>query len=437
MKRILLFFCLLLFAFSGKALDIITATIAVTNTAGTTNGQTLTVNSDMRTWTNSVQVPGSQILTNNTIGGAATNMFNEIAVYPFSVPELAHSGTNGIILRSRPGGPLSASLSAGWGTVVLTTNSLSDFTIVEVPLGVYPAAQQTNVASGIAAMLGANQVTNAIPETAPAMTNFLSNTNSQIVAGAKQLTNFLNTLKGNLVAIVPPGTPAWIWNPAGNSAALNFGGTGAGGSTNSITGTPGGFAFSGTWGNVTFGSQCIFSTDILLGDFSIIGTHAVMNTNGFFGTGTGITNLDGGTILLSTVSSPQLNTNGLRFLGTNSFPAGSDIAFGRYSLSSLGNGINQDIPVGTNVFIDVSGPSGAFSIEGIAGGRDGKVVEILNLTGFNMTIAVEGGATGNDPTPANRIVSMTGADVASTGNGFARLKYNSNTSRWVLTDFSP
>jgi hypothetical protein len=123
--------------------------------------------------------------------------------------------------------------------------------------------------------------------------------------------------------------------------------------------------------------------------------------------------------------------------GTNTFPAGSDIAFGRYALSTLGNGINQDIIVGTNVFVEVSGPSGAFSIEGIAGGRDGKFIIILNQTSQNMTIAVEGGATGNDPTAANRILSMTGADRATTGNGAATLIYSAAASRWILIAFDP
>src|SRR5689334_10345607 len=93
----------------ASGLDIITATITVTN-APTTNGQTLTVNANVRTWTNSVIVPGSQILTNASIGGSATNMFNAVSVTPFSGLTLAYSGSNGITLRTVPGGALAVTL---------------------------------------------------------------------------------------------------------------------------------------------------------------------------------------------------------------------------------------------------------------------------------------------------------------------------------------
>src|SRR6185369_3767199 len=100
--RTLLF--LVLLAVPAKAIDLVTATITVTNTAGTTNGQTITVNGNVRTWTNSVVVPAAQILTNSTIGGAATNLFNQIAGNPYSGLALARSGTNGITLQTAPGG---------------------------------------------------------------------------------------------------------------------------------------------------------------------------------------------------------------------------------------------------------------------------------------------------------------------------------------------
>jgi hypothetical protein len=309
--------------------------------------------------------------------------------------------------------------------VVLTTNTLIDFTVVEVPLGVYPAAQQTNVASGIVAMVAANQNTNVIPESAIAVSTLVGLTANQGIPGRKDLTNAFQQIYGAFAT----WAALWLFPSSSNSvASINAPYTGSGGGTNQL------FSTSSGW---SFASPVQLGGNLTIGPWAINGTAGSMNASGFFGTGTGVTNLDGGNILASTVSSPQLNTNGLRFLGTNTFPAGSDIAFGWYELSSLGNGINDDIVVGTNVSINVSGPSAAFSIRGMAGGRDGKVIEILNLTTFNMTIAVEGGATGNDPIAANRIVGMTGADEATTGNGFARFKYKSSISRWVLTDLKP
>lgn len=130
MRKILLplfCFCFLVAGCRTEAASstLITATITVTNSAGTTNGQTITVNGDTRTWTNSVFVPASQILTNNSIGGCATNLFNQVADFPFLNLSLALSGTNGITLQTAPNGGLAVTLSAGWATFTLTTNTLT------------------------------------------------------------------------------------------------------------------------------------------------------------------------------------------------------------------------------------------------------------------------------------------------------------------------
>src|SRR6266699_2298089 len=99
MKRFLAIVAgLLWLVLPASALNIITATVTVTNVAGTTNGQTITVNGNTRTWTNSVSFPATQILTNNTIGGAATNLYNAAAAAPFINLSLGQL-TNGITLQ--------------------------------------------------------------------------------------------------------------------------------------------------------------------------------------------------------------------------------------------------------------------------------------------------------------------------------------------------
>jgi len=124
-------------------------------------------------------------------------------------------------------------------------------------------------------------------------------------------------------------------------------------------------------------------------------------------------------------------------IGTNYLPVNSDISFARYPITSLANGNNAAVPVGTNVFIEVSGPSASFTINGIAAAnaqRDGKIIYIVNQTGQDMTIAHQ---SGTDPTAANRIITMTGADRATTGNGAATLIYSGAASRWLLISFDP
>jgi trimeric autotransporter adhesin len=120
--------------------------------------------------------------------------------------------------------------------------------------------------------------------------------------------------------------------------------------------------------------------------------------------------------------------------GQTAFPAGSDIAFGRFAISSLANGGNAAVPVGTNTFIEVSGPSGAFSINGMANGRDGKLITILNQTGFQMTIANE---SGTDPTAANRIRTLGAAADLIFTNAACTFIYNANVSRWILLSHNP
>lgn len=156
-----------------------------------------------------------------------------------------------------------------------------------------------------------------------------------------------------------------------------------------------------------------------------LGGIAIVNTN------LAITN---GNLTVSgsaTITGPIFNA---QFSGTNYFPSGSDVSFGRYSLSTLANGNNAGIIVGTNVFVELSGPTADFNVNGIAGGRDGKILFLLQQTTHNMTIMHESGV---EPVAANRIITMTGADRATTGNGAAILIYSGAISRWILISLDP
>ena len=96
------------------------ATITVTNAAGTTGGQTLTVNGDVRTWQTNWSATG--ILTNAAPGGAATNLFNAVTTNGFTTLALALATTNSITLTGQTNQIVSVSLSSGWGTVTISTN---------------------------------------------------------------------------------------------------------------------------------------------------------------------------------------------------------------------------------------------------------------------------------------------------------------------------
>jgi len=108
-----------------------------------------------------------------------------------------------------------------------------------------------------------------------------------------------------------------------------------------------------------------------------------------------------------------------------------------YALTTLSGGNNAAVAIATNTLCEItSGPGAAFTVCGIdsTGVTSGQMVWLINLTGYNMTIAHQSGV---DPTPANRIITMTGADRATTGNGIAQLYYSASQSRWILIALDP
>lgn len=188
-------------------------------------------------------------------------------------------------------------------------------------------------------------------------------------------------------------------------------------------------AISGTLTGLTFTNGTVYATAGLLSGMTFT-NGAVYATAGLLN-GLTLTNI----AAFNSGSTNESLTNSTHYLKTDFV---GDLALQRYDLTSLANGVNADIDCKTNSFVYIgSGPSGAFSIEGIINGRNGREIEIWNGTGFNMSIACEGGAIGNDPTAANRIITNTGADLATVGNGMARLRYQSATQRWLCTDFLP
>ena len=95
------------------------------------------------------------------------------------------------------------------------------------------------------------------------------------------------------------------------------------------------------------------------------------------------------------------------------------------------NWANNNIDVAENRFVRIVGPTAAFSISGIAAPVNGKTVILYNSVAFDMTIT-------NDATStlANRILTLTGADVVLTGVSSATFIYNLIDARWILVGSS-
>jgi hypothetical protein len=94
---------------------------------------------------------------------------------------------------------------------------------------------------------------------------------------------------------------------------------------------------------------------------------------------------------------------------------------------TLTNGANTDVALPTGTFIAITGPSSGFSINGFATPVSGRVLILYNSTSQNMTITNEATSTA-----ANRILTLTGSDVALTGTSLATLVYSAVASRWIL-----
>jgi hypothetical protein len=93
------------------------------------------------------------------------------------------------------------------------------------------------------------------------------------------------------------------------------------------------------------------------------------------------------------------------------------------------NGANTDLalPSGTNFYI--SGPTGIFTISGLAasgGNEDGRMIRLYNSVAFALTITNNATSTA-----ANQFLTLTGADITTTTQGAFTFVYSSTASRWI------
>lgn len=434
------------FSISSHAASRITALVTVTNK--TVNGDTFTVNGTTRTWTNSVFIPSTQVLTNYTGSTAKTNLTSQIGSYPFTSVTLVDNGTNSFKLIGASDIVMTISVSSAYATVAYSTQAVAALKAVRVPVSGEPTAGvQNEIASGLVDALN-DKATNAILQSSIVASNLVGLTNSQTISGAKTLTgaftaNSASSIKStNLYSI---GGSLFIQTGHGTGTTNTWGlvnnGTGLALSWAQLTGGGGsGYDFGNIFnsdGSITFNGSMVITG-------AVVASSLILTNGGLVGDLSGGTNLSAPKLVglvpdlsLTNRALTNFSAYAASYQSTNTYVAGADLAFTRFAVTALANGNNAAVPVGTNVFIEVSGPTGAFTINGINAvnaQRDGKIIYIVNQTGQNMTIAHQ---SGTDPTAANRIITMTGADRATTGNGTATLIYSASASRWLLIGFDP
>ena len=178
--------------------QIITATLTVTNTAGTANTNTITLNGVTRNFTNYVANYQTSILASNSIWAASSNIFIAYISYAQGSVVVSQPNTNQIGYMSYPNAGLTLSISPGWGIVSWYTNSITNSIVVRVPVSSVGIYDLTNIANGLRDYLASSAVTSAIPSTAPILANVATLTSIQAQGAAN--TNFTLLASNNLRA---------------------------------------------------------------------------------------------------------------------------------------------------------------------------------------------------------------------------------------------
>jgi hypothetical protein len=159
MKRALLkllLFCLLALDLSAAGQPIITAVVTITNqTVFVTNGQTISINGTVRTWTNTVTSAQTQIQQTNNSLGCVTNLFLAYAVVPATGINISYSAAaSNVTFQSFAGLPLTVVLSPGWASLGLSTNNIgTNAMVVRGPPILVGNYERTNAANDISLYL--------------------------------------------------------------------------------------------------------------------------------------------------------------------------------------------------------------------------------------------------------------------------------------------
>lgn len=513
MKKLFLFliFSCALLSRAQTTTNLITVTITVTN--GTANGFAFTLNGDTRTFTNSVTSSGSQILTNNTVAGTASNLYYQIASAGFAGPArlgLYTNGSNVITIRGACGEAMSVMIVSNWASVAYSTQSCGIGIIgVRVPLASEATAVATNVASLLAK--GINDYCNYLfPTNSYPLSYYLSlgpqpqeasnKTFRASTIGESTITNstLTNIVRINVSVLV--GTNVVVLSGTISNAALqsipslygiltaltngtlfntfitnspsglftNLVATKGLAATNALLDQPAVTNLQGTLRNPFLGSQggnaitftnqdgvgveSRYDNSDLSGDVESIYTFGgvsywsfVVSTNGIFFSSTRgaeanfISLVDGvatfadanSIVVLGGPVRAAVLTNST-FRGTNNW--NGDLSFTPRANSALANGYNSAVVLGTNIYVRLSGPSGAYTNAGFAAERDGSfhILEFDN-PGLSMTLLDNSGL---DVTAANRLLTCTGALLNSTNNPVTvGVLYNATKAKWMVQWF--
>lgn len=214
---------------------------------------------------------------------------------------------------------------------------------------------------------------------------------------------------------ISPTTGGVTFNPTG---AIAIGGA----ATTSVSLSPTSpvtFAGTGAVSMIPTGNVTISPS----GTVNVSGTNVTVNPSGF------LTLAPSGALTIgstSGVSAMTLNagTGNITINGNVTLATAMSIQSNVTSVT-LANGANNDVAIGSGTYFRVAGPTQGFSLSGMTGGADGRMVTIENGIAKAMLIATNTGSAA-----ANQI---QGQGCVLTQYGTASFTYNATLSKWVLT----
>lgn len=444
MKKTLLCFALL-FAFfalytpGASAVDRITLTVTVTNTPS--DGNTFTLNSDVRTWADGVVTPGTQVEVGASIGASTTNLFLQIAANPFTQVSPKWIATNQFELIGAVDLGMSGSTSGSWGTLSYTTQTVARLTSLRVPMSALSNTIRTNDATQIITGLNAyaqNQfVSSLLPDEIDASTLNVSTASS----AASPAIEF----DAGTGLFTTGGTPGVYFSVSSNQVAQIDADSIIQGATTAkaeiSASTPSGTVPSllprASYTTTGIGASATDTLTLIAGGVAGVD---IGSTNVVINTWVDVTSgrIDGVTVTNSIIQGSTLTTG--TYSGTIGLLSGGNVYgssvsnivhIGKITLTttdstSLANS-NSDVNFGdVNTVVIRSGPSASFTINSIVGAEDGRMLRLINKTGHNMTLS---DATG---TATNQIDTFNGGGHTTTGNGAVELMYDGTDLKWLL-----
>jgi len=455
----------------------ISGTLTVTNVPSA--GDTVQVNSSaVRYWVAALGVPSTNIVIGADEGYSATNLLAHTGLYPWGGGVwTSQSDTNVLQFTALPGESMTISLGGTWGSLVMSTQSVVSTKGVVVPFSAISGASvRTNIADQLTSDLE-DYSTVSFSTGTTLLSRYLDLSTSQTLSGAKAMTNFDSSFAGtildgstlaktdidyatNAVGIhfyddTPARRFAIAPNPDGHPSIYNI----ASDESSGLAGTPANYTpadetiLNALIGDYRYGQLSEDNTWLGVNQFTTITNSTLVDVtitdsvfSGTLGTVTAGT-LDGVTITTADITDantisgyPDWFDGGYWLDATLESPTATnlivedDLYLPRTDMTTLTTGDNAAAALHNAVYARISsGPAGAFTIHGIAGGVDGRLLVLQNDVGYNLTLADE---SGTDPTPANRIQTQTDADVTYATRAVVTLIYDGSASRWLLVSSS-